>query len=381
MRRRKFIALVGGGVVLAAGASATGWLATRTPENALAPWATAGGTGEEDVRLYALSHAILAPNPHNRQPWIADVRIPGEVTLHVDRNRVLPQTDPFNRQITIGLGCFLELLVIAAAERRVAVTLELFPDGANPERLTQGRVAVARFGQPGSATPDPLFAQILARRSNKEPYDTARTVDPQIVTRVLAAARNAGSGGSAEQASIARLRALTHKALALEFATPRTYRESVDLMRIGRAEVERNPDGIDLSGPLFDSLALVGLLDRAALIDPSSDASKQGLASVLANTDTAMGHVWTVTPDNTRKTQIGAGRDWVRINLAATREGLAIQPLSQALQEFSEMKPLYDEVHAMLAPGGGTVQMLARIGYGPQVAPSPRWSLDAKLIA
>jgi hypothetical protein len=381
MQRRKFIALVGGGVVLAAGGSATGWLATRSPERALAPWKTAGGAGDTDVRLYALSHAILAPNPHNRQPWIADVRTPGEVTLHVDRTRVLPHTDPFNRQITIGLGCFLELMVIAAAERRVAVTLELFPDGENPQQLTQGRVGVARFGKPGSATPDPLFAQILARRSNKEPYDTARKVDPQTVTRVLAAVRSAGSGGSAEQASIARLRALTHKALALEVAIPRTYRESVDLMRIGRAEVERNPDGIDLSGPLFDSLALVGLMDRAALADPASDAFKQGLAAVLANTDTAMGHVWTVTADNTRKTQILAGRDWVRLNLASTREGIAIQPLSQALQEYPEMKPLYDEVHAMLAPGGGTVQMLARIGYGPQVSPSPRWSLDAKLIA
>lgn len=381
MQRRKFIALMGGGIVLAAGTSAAGWLATRTPERALAPWNTAAGGSDKDVRLYALSHAILAPNPHNRQPWIADVRTPGEVTLRVDRTRVLPQTDPFNRQITIGLGCFLELLVIAAAERRVAVELELFPDGEDPRQLTAGRIAVARFGPPGSAVPDALFGQILARRSNKEPYDTTRKVASQVIERVLAAARTAGSAGSAEQASIARLRALTHDALALEVAIPRTYRESVDLMRIGRAEVERNPDGIDLSGPLFDSLALVGLMDRAALADPASDAFKQGLAAVLANTDTAMGHIWTVTPDNTRKTQIAAGRDWVRLNLAATREGLAIQPLSQALQEYPEMTPLRDQVHALLAPAGGVVQMLARVGYGPGVSPSPRWSLDAKLIA
>jgi hypothetical protein len=70
----------------------------------------------------------------------------------------------------------------------------------------------------------------------------------------------------------------------------------------------------------------------------------------------------------------------VRLNLAATREGLSMQPLSQALQEFSEMKPLYDRVHARLAPDAGVVQMLARVGYGPTVAPSPRWPLADKLV-
>ncbi|MCA3698547.1 MAG: twin-arginine translocation pathway signal protein, partial [Brevundimonas sp.] len=78
MKRRQFLALVGGGVVLAAGGGATAWLTTRTPERALQPWKTAAEDGYADVRLHALSYAILAPNPHNRQPWIADVRTPGE---------------------------------------------------------------------------------------------------------------------------------------------------------------------------------------------------------------------------------------------------------------------------------------------------------------
>ncbi|KPF77839.1 twin-arginine translocation pathway signal protein [Brevundimonas sp. AAP58] len=380
MKRRQFLALAGGGVVLAAGGGAAAWLTTRTPERALAPWKAAAESEYADARLHALSYAILAPNPHNRQPWIADVRTPGEVTLRVDTGRMLPHTDPFNRQITIGLGCFLELMTMAAAERGVGVTLDLFPDGEDPERLTTDRVAVARFGQPGSARPDPLFAHALDRRSNKEPYDTTRPVDPALLARVLAAARTTPAAGSVDEESIRELRALTHEALRIEIETPRTYGESVDLFRIGRAEVERNPDGIDFTGPLFDTLGAVGVMNRRALADPESQMFKQGLAAVFANTDTAMGHLWMVTADNGRTTQITAGRDWVRLNLAATREGLAMQPLSQALQEFAEMKPLYDRVHARLAPQGGVVQMLARVGYGPRTAPSPRWPLNAKVI-
>ncbi len=37
------------------------------------------------------------------------------------------------------------------------------------------------------------------------------------------------------------------------------------------------------------------------------------------------------------------------------------------------------EAHRMLAPEGGTVQMLGRVGYGPEVARTPRWPLEAKL--
>ena len=66
--------------------------------------------------------------------------------------------------------------------------------------------------------------------------------------------------------------------------------------------------------------------------------------------------------------------------LLVAAAGLGLQPLSQALQEYPEMDALYRQVHDRLAPAGGTVQMLGRIGYGPQVAPSPRWPLEAKLV-
>ena len=381
MRRRQVLALAGGGVVLAAGGGAATWLTTRTPERALAPWKTAATNAQTDVRLHALSYAILAPNPHNRQPWIADVRRPGEVTLRVDPDRLLPHTDPFNRQITIGLGCFLELMTMAAAQRGVAVELDLFPEGEDPARLTSAPVAVGRFGAPGSARPDPLFAHVLDRRSNKQPYDTARTVDSAVLTRVIAAARQGAIvAGAVDPASIRDLRALTHEALRIEMETPRTLRESVDLFRIGRAEVERNPDGIDFTGPLFDTLGATGLMTRQSMADPDSQTFKQALAAVYANADTAMGHLWMVTADNSRVTQIATGRDWLRLNLAAGGQGLSMQPLSQALQEFAEMKPLYDRAHSRLAPGGGVVQMLARVGYGPQKGPSPRWPMSAKLV-
>jgi hypothetical protein len=379
MQRRKFLSIVGGGIVLAAGASA-GFAFTRTPNAALAPWERAGGSLYSEPRMRALSYAILAPNPHNRQPWQVALKGDDMVELTVDLDRLLPHTDPFNRQIAIGLGCFLELMSMAAAQTGHRVDLELFPEGSDPGRLTAAPVAIARFVSDPSIKPDPLFDHVMARRSNKEPFDVTRPVPDQALTAILASARHGGKlGGTNAPQQVQTWRALTEEALQIEIDTPRTYKESVDLFRIGKAEVNANPDGIDFSGPMFESLALIGQFSREVALDRSSMGFKQGEAAVIENTRTAMAHAWMVTKGNTRSDQIAAGRDWLRANLAATGQGLGFQPLSQALQEYPEMASLYTDVHSRLAPDGGTVQMLVRLGYGPDTPVSPRWPLEAKL--
>lgn len=377
LSRRKTLALLGGGSILAA-TGAAAYAVTRTPQTALKPWSMAGTYAEP--RMRALSYAILAPNPHNRQPWQVDLRKDGEVTLRVDTDRLLPHTDPFNRQIVIGLGCFLELMTLAAAEEGYGVDLDIFPDGEDPESLDHRRVAVARFVE-GAGTPEPdLFGQVMHRRSLKEPFDTDRPVDQATLDKVLSAATRTTVAGSIAADDIAALRVLSHEALRIEIETPHTYKESVDLFRIGRREVDANPDGIDFSGPMFEAMALTGTFSREAALEQDSLAYEGGLKAVFANADTAMGHLWQITPTNTRADQIAAGRDWLRLNLATTRAGLGMQPLSQALQEYPEMSELYSEVHDRLAPAGGTVQMFARIGYGPDIAQSPRWDIESKIV-
>lgn len=378
LTRRRMLGLVGGGAILAAGGGAGVWAATRAPRGAMRPWDLAGGYAEPRAR--ALSWALLAPNPHNRQPWLADLSEPGAVTLHADLGRLLPHTDPLSRQITIGLGCFLEVMRMAAAEDGFRVEIEPFPQGEDPDALDARPVARAVWVEDPAVARDALFAQVPYRRSNKEPFDTARPLDPAALDRLAAVVRTARFGGTTDASEVAAWRALTREALRIEVETPRTYKESVDLFRIGRREVEANPDGIDFSGPLFEGMAAVGMFDREVLLDTSSIAYGAGLDAVLANTDTAMGHLWLVTDANTRRDQLAVGADWVRVNLACTAEGLAFQPLSQAIQEYPEMAGLYAEVHDRLAPEGGTVQMLARVGHGEPVGPAPRWPLEAKIL-
>ncbi len=86
---------------------------------------------------------------------------------------------------------------------------------------------------------------------------------PQAIIDAIA---NAGRHGtrikaSAETQSVAELRALTAAALKLEIATPHTYKESVDLFRIGKSEIEAIP---------MESISLDRFLKRWLLLDSST---------------------------------------------------------------------------------------------------------------
>ena len=364
-------------MIVSAGA-ASGYAVTRTPRTAHLPWERAGQYAEP--RMRALSHAILAPNPHNMQPWLVDLSQPNTAILFVDADRLLPQTDPFNRQITIGLGCFLEVLRLAALEDGVGVSFELFPEGESARGLDARPIAVCRFA-PTTEARDPLFAHVPHRRSLKEPYDMTREVATEALTKIAASTSHFGMGSTNDPDEVAHLRDISTQAIRIEFATERTLRESVDVFRIGHREVDAKPDGIDFTGPMFEMLGRTRLFTRESSMDPDGIVARSADAAFVENMQTAMAHLWQVTPGNTRVEQIRVGQDWVRINLAATALGLGLQPLSQALQEFPEMANLHRQVHGRLAPEGGTVQMLARVGYGPQVGPSPRWPVEEKLVA
>ncbi|MCV3270462.1 Acg family FMN-binding oxidoreductase [Roseobacter sinensis] len=364
MPRRKALTLIGGGTVLAATASAGGFLATRTPHAALAPWEGAGDY--DDPRLNALSYALLAPNPHNLQPWQIDLEGADAVLIYRDPARRLPETDPFDRQITIGLGCFIEQMILAAGAADHRVDLKLYPEGED------GPVARATFTEGGEA--DPLSAQILARRSCKEPFaetplSPAHANELELYADVYT-----------DIPTVAALKKLTWAAWEVEAMTPHTMRESVDLMRFGKAEIEANPDGIDLGGPMLESLMLAGVLSREAQSDPESRGFQQGVEIYREMLHATPAYAALTSPTNTRADQIEAGRRWLRLNLKCTTLGVALHPVSQCLQEYPEMADHYTAAHKRLAGPGQTVQMLGRLGYGPDVPRTPRWPLETKLL-
>lgn len=374
MQRRDFIRILGGGTILAA----TTACAPAGPDPRAA-WVHPGA-GERETRRKALAWAILAPNPHNMQPWIVDLSTAGEIALFIDRTRLLPVTDPFNRQITIGCGAFLELLMMALAVQGYAATVAIFPDG-EPQPLLDDRalfrIRIAR----AVTTPDPLFSQILQRRTNRGPY-TDQAVSAAAMAALSAAVPTGPAVLSVETAAprVATLRDLVYRGAVIEAHTPAAHQESVARTFIGARDVAAHPWGISLDNRLMSALHAAGILTKSKMATPGTQAYAEALKFLKAGADSARGFVWLVTPDDSRAHQIAAGRAYVRANLAAAGQGLAMHPWSQGLQEYATQKPVYDALHRTLAPAGGRIQMLARIGYPKaEVPPAPRRGLAAQL--
>jgi len=379
MNRRKFLKIAGStGVIVAA--AGVGFTTTRTPADALQPWNDARSLYTDPMRR-ALSYAILAPNPHNRQPWVVDLKGETEAVLTCDLGRLLPETDPFSRQIVIGLGCFLELFSLAARAQGYRADITYFPKGEPGADLDGRPIARLALIKQDGLVGDPLFSQVMNRHTNRNPYDTGRPISSDILERLQkAVAENTRIGTINGGQSLTALRSLTRDAMITEMKTPAAHEESVELMRIGRREIEASPDGISMGGVLLETLNLTGMLTRKNLTDPSSSAFQTGISMMDESAMTAMGFVWINTVDNSRPAQIDAGRAYMRLALQAAAEGLAMQPMSQALQEYPAMRPYYDKVHAVLVKRSGErVQMLARLGYAPDVGPSPRWPLATRM--
>jgi hypothetical protein len=357
------------------------WRVTRMPQTATRPW-TLDPAPPADVRLDAFRHAILAPNPHNRQPW--EIRLVGdsEAIITCDLDRRLPQTDPFDRQILIGFGGFLELARMAAAQRGVRMTIEAFPEGEPGERLDRRPIARLRFLPDAKIAKDPLFTFVTARRTAKVPYDMVRPVPSAAFAAFVDLSESKlHVTGSGEPAEVAPLRDLIWRAWDIEALTTRTWKESMDLLRVGAAEIDANPDCIAVKGPLFEALSLMGTdTVRAQALDPTSSAFKSTRERYRVMFASTPAFVWLTTEGNSRRQHLETGKAWLRTNLLATQLGLSVQPISQAVQEYPEMKGEFDTVHKLVgATPGQRVQMLARLGYSAQVEPTPRWPLEAKL--
>lgn len=389
MERRQFVRLAGGGAVFAALAPLAG-CSRELPAEALSPWNGPGA--EPDLRRWLLGHAILAPHSHNLQSWLADLRTPDEITLRVDRSRLLPETDPFSRQIMMSHGTFIELLDLAARERGMRAEISLYPEGEfGPSTLDDRPVARIRLLADPAVGKDPLFGQILRRHTNRSEYDLQRPVPAEAWQAMASAMANPGAPpglrfghvGADDTQALATHRAIANEAWRIELVTPRAIMESYKVLRVGAAEVAQHRDGLSLMEPKAVLLDRLGLFDRSRPPAPDDYATTSQITDFGSKMASTPGFFWIVSEGNSRATQIAAGRAYARVQLAATALGLAMQPLQQALQEYPEQAAQHAAIHRLLGAHqpaqtpAKTVQMWARVGYAPAVQPAPRRALDA----
>ena len=382
MNKRQFLRISGGGLIAAATLSSLAGCSSDLPPEAIAAWRPPAA--DMDIRRWAISHALLAPHAHNLQSWLVDLDIPETIVLRLDLRRLLPEIDPWSRQLVISQGTFLDLLQMAVKERGYRADISMFPQGEFDAKAPDNRpTALIRLVKDDGVKADPLFAHIFNRHTHRGVYEN-RIPNAQARQTLADSVKDFPVQlglVTSEDASMQQHRAIAMDAWRIEMQTPHTLLESYKVLRMGRQEISQHRDGISLNTPMVRGLVALNLFDRSKPSEPDSFAIKGQISEFNDKMSTTPACVWLSTSDNSHRTQMLCGRAYVRLQLTATGLGLRMHPLSQALQEYPEQTNNYKAIHALLVgkDSAATVQMWTRLGYAAAGAPSPRRGLQVHL--
>jgi nitroreductase len=292
-----------------------------------------------------LRYACRAPSVHNTQPWTWRVR-GARIDLFADFKRQLMYADPNRRDLFISCGAALHHLQTACTGLGWSARVHRLPDPRDVRHVARVSLTPAR---PPSGSAE-LLATIERRRT-----DRRRLTSWPLPEERLASLSATGSLWGAQVLPVegelakARLYALTHRADVVQNRNQRYVAE------LAAWTLRDTTEGIapELI-PARDDLGLADSLNRrfanGTLEDPRVDPepSEDALLLVCTSSDDAIS--W-----------VRAGEALSAVWLEATRENLALVPLSQAVEVDATRHDLYADVLGGLA----FPQLLLRLGWLP----------------
>ncbi|MFW6328807.1 MAG: hypothetical protein ACOC28_01825 [Alkalispirochaetaceae bacterium] len=352
--------------------------------------ATAEAEGE-DIRTELVEWARLAQNAHNVQPWrvVLDGDDPTRIALYVDTSRLLPETDPPSRQITISMGTFLAVLDARAAQLGYQADMTLFPEGEYDEsaigELPVADIRLRDLGSAGEAEarypiagePDALTSASIKYRYRPAdlPAESAATIEGYSTDRLEISMID-------DPGEVAWLNELSVDAFALEMGFEPTMMESYELMRMNGRQRRQAPYGLALTSNFpVRTLWFIDAVQTVFPQDPEAfgESGTRYFSRAMENIEH---YILMVTTDNSRTAQVETGMAlqalWMDLH-AANHVAL---PNSQALQEYPEMAELYDRIHTRYAEEGQTVQMLLAVAQprGGRHRFGPRLPTEALIV-
>ena len=346
-------------------------------------------TDYADARLMLISYGMLAPNPHNIQPWLVRLKGTDSFDLYVDQSRLLPETDPPARQIHIGHGAFLEGISIAGSAMGIRTEIKLFPEGEYNNQLIEDKpVARVRIFRDKSVSKDPLADFMQDRQSNKRVYRD-EAVSSELLDRILSDLSSPDiQVAYTTQNRIRRvLSAQLKEAMVIETSGPARHKESVDMFRFNEDEAIKTRDGFTMGNSgtvgMIRWMAETFFLGTRKDAEATDSAFAEETIKLTGNqADSAAAFGWIISKQNRRQDQVRIGRLYMRINLLATQAGIALHPISQILEEYPEMGQLQNQFLTTLGvPEGQTVQMLFRMGYAEPVLHTLRRNVPQILVS
>ncbi|MEV4641891.1 nitroreductase [Actinoplanes sp. NPDC049548] len=301
--------------------------------------------------LEAAARASLhAPSVFNTQPW--RWRINGDtMTLHADRSRALTATDPDGRLLLLSCGGALHHARVSLAAAGHAATVERFCDPGDPELL-------ARITLTGEQPVDPAAARLAAaitrRRTDRRAYGDEPVTDAQLTAfRRLVEAEDA-------YLHVVRRDQMPMLAISAELAG-----DAERLDPAYRQELQRWTNRPEGSGDGVPPGTAVRPAPRRV---PVRDYMPDGEAGLAAGSGYDAGAAYVIVFGLTDRPAdvLRGGEAMSALLLAATADGLATSPLSDAV----EVEWPRHLLRGLLA-GIGEPYLAVRLGHPETATPLP----------
>ncbi len=273
----------------------------------------------EDQVETLIHAAVRAPSVHNTQPWSWRYS-GGVVSLHADHSRQIRHQDSETRDLIISCGAALHHFRVAAQHEGWKTVVRRVPDRGRDNLLAELRLEPAGGRPPKVA--DDLYAAIFTRRSDRRHHSAPPVSLSYLDYLTVSAARQGASAVSLEGHH-----AQQQLSDMLLFA-----RVIQDSNEAGLAEMARwmedNPhDGVPpanrlrTSGALATQLAPVTRFPSGALADlPQRQHEPQRNWIAIG------------TSSDDPLSRLRAGEALSALLLQGTADGLAVLPLSQAVE-------------------------------------------------
>lgn len=342
------------------------------PKRYLAPWSKNYANKFDDPRMKILAHGILAANSHNMQPWLIKLDEQDKMAfwLFVDSDRLTPEIDPYGRQIVISHGTLLEYVRIAGEQLGFRTITAVFPNGeidqaASPASLKENPVAKVTLQQ-AEAKPSPLYEVMFKPDTSRVAYEPTKLTEDQIgQLRALNTFERIMLVIFQDQADLDRFHQFAVAGTKIENDLASAVALAGKLFRPNEYQKNRYRYGFSLEGGGMSG-PMMYVIEALLTAVPSMNSPEAARKTTIDQTNLAVAntpaYALIITRDNIRTAQVNTGMLYSRFQLAALTMGFAMQPMSQVLEEFPEMREQYQAIHKAYAPEGGTIQMLVRVG-------------------
>jgi len=323
----------------------------------------ATGTAVEQIQ-FLLNYAVLAPSRHNVQPWLFKVE-GNTVALYADQSRALPVADSANREMIISCGAALANFLIASRHFGFASNVELPPELDSHYMLA--RVSL-ETGAGAAEEEQKLFRALIKRRTNRQIFKD-QMIPLSLLTALEAIAGRQGTIFQVIQKEDVRYEVASLIATGdhLLWADERFRREIAAWTRPAESQ---SRDGVPAYAP--------GKGDMAAYLGPLKirtfmDSEEADGGHHLAAGSPVLAVLWTFT--DTWFDWLAAGQALEQILLYARAAGVWASFFSQPVEVAALRMNLREIMEQTSFP-----QLVLRMGYGPEVPPTPRRSVREVLL-